>query len=455
MKTPQGTSSMTRRRFVAAAATLAGGAAMIQGRAAVSASIVAPPGVRWKPGGQRISIDGITFDSSIHCGNGHDFQRVGPDHYRFRARVGRQGYTWRFYFKIECPQAVGREITLEVADFNHFGYTVFNESATVWSTDDRHWQSLEPQRMEIVAATPTGYADLDTKYGDRSHVPYGVRYRIRLAGPQLWLAVPTPYTLRHQDELLERLASAHPGLVSVNSVGQTLHSAAHGYAIRAVTIAARAANPQRENVVVIAGEHCGESAGMYACEGWIEEVLANREWLDRYAFHFVPIMNVDGVYYGSSYYNLPSVLDRGLGENISTGWREQKLPEVKALWPWLVKWRPVFFASLHNGRHRIALEMFGPPGPGTDALLASWRHELGFPVEGVSTRLVEGYAWNQLAKSGITSLAYTIETLMLLRQSNCTTFQESYRQTGRQLARGTVAALDALPQWAKRPAAAR
>ncbi|MBM3862145.1 MAG: hypothetical protein FJ395_21170, partial [Verrucomicrobia bacterium] len=399
-------------------------------------------GVLWKPGGQRVCIDGITFDSTIHCGNGHNFQRIGKDHYRFRARVGREPYAWRFYFKIECPQAVGREITLEVADFNHAGRTVFNEGATVWSTDDQRWQTLEPERMEIVAATPTGRAELDAKYGDRSHIPYGVRYRLRLAGPQMWFAVPTPYTLQRRDQLLDRLASAHTNLVSLITVGQTRHSATHGHAIRAVRITAPKENPQRQNIVVIAGEHSAESAGMYACEGWMEEVLAHCEWLDRYAFYFVPIVNVDGVYYGSSYYNLPATLREGAGENVSTGWRERRLPEVKALWPLLTEWRPVFFASLHNGRHRTAMEAHGPSSSGTDALLATWRRELGLPVDRVVARKGD-YAWNVLSESGITPLAYTIETLLLVRQQGCVSFQESYIQTGRQLARGTVAALDA------------
>jgi len=401
-------------------------------------------GISWKPGGERVCIDGITFDSTIHCGNGYDFQRVAKDHYRFRARVGREPYAWRLYFKIECPQAVGREITLEVADFNHAGRTLFHESATAWSTDDQHWQTLEPQRMEIVAATPTGRAELDAKYGDRSHVPYGVRYRLRLAGPQMWFAVPTPYTLQRRDQLLDGLATANTNLVSLITVGQTRHSATHSYATRAVRIAAPDENPKRENIVVIAGEHSAETAGMFACEGWMDEVLAHRDWLGRYAFYFVPIVNVDGVYYGSSYYNLPATLTEGVGENISTGWRERRLPEVKALWPLLAEWRPIFFASLHNGRHRTAMEVFGPQSSGTDALLAAWRRELGLPVERVVMR--EGNrAWNMLSESGITPLAYTIETLLLVRQKDCASFQDSYLQTGRQLARGTVAALDARP----------
>jgi len=409
----------------------------------------------WQPGGQRVTLDGITFDSTIPCGNGHDFRKVGADHYRFRARAGREPYAWRFYFKIECPGAAGRQITLEVADFNHAGRTVFHEGPTVWSADDRQWTALEPQQIEIVPYTPTGRAELDARYGDRSHIPYGVRYRLRLTGPQMWFAVPTPYTLRHRDELLERLAAEHPDLVQLIAVGHSRHSRTHGFPIRAVRIAKPdkpGEKSQRPNIAVIAGEHSAEVAGMYACEGWIEEVLAHRDWLDRWAFCFVPIVNVDGVYYGTSYYNLPATPGDGPGDNICDAWRERKLPEVQALWPLLVQWRPVFFASLHNGRHRTDLEACGPAGPGTDALLKAWRQEVGLPFERVTAR--EGSrAFNVLSESGITRLAYTIETLLLVRQEGCDSFQESYLKVGRQLARGTVAALEAMPPETKQSAA--
>ena len=408
----------------------------------------------WKPGGERVAIDGITFDSTIHCGNGHDFRKVGQDHYRFRARVGREPYAWRFYFKIECPAAVGRTITLEVADFDHAGRTVFHESATVWSTDDRQWTAMAPEQMEIVAYTPTGRKELDSRYGDREHVPYGVRYKLPLTAPRMWFAVPTPYTLQRRDAILARLAAAHPELVQLIAVGDSRHSRTHGYPIRALRIAKPGEDPQRQNVAIIAGEHSAESAGMYACEGWIEEVLAHREWLERYAFYFVPIVNVDGVFYGSTYFNLPPKLAQGVGDNVSHGWHDRTLPEVKALWPLLAAWRPVFFASLHNGRHRTALEALGPPGPGSEALSAAWRRELGFPFEAVKWR-ENGAAFNVLPQSGITPLAFTIETLILARQKGCASFQESYIETGRQLARGTMAALDAMPADAKRPVASQ
>ncbi len=404
----------------------------------------------WKPGGQRTTLDGIAFDSTIHCGGGHGFVKVGENHYRFRARIDHAPYAWRFYFKIECPEAVGRTITLEVADFDHAGRTPWHEGATVYSTDDENWLSLPVQNVKIVPWTPTGHKNIDERYGDRSHVPYGVQYRLELTAPVMWFAVPTPYTLQRLDELLKRLKQAHPETIAVSVIGHSHHSRTHGFPLRMARITAPGDASERDAVFIISGEHCSETAGLYACEGWMEEVLTHREWLKQYVFYFVPIVNVDGMYYGATYYGLASDLADGIGENISANWSQRTLPEVKVLWPLLAELRPVFFASIHNGRHRRTMEAYGPVGSGTDAIVAAWRQELGFEFEGVRTHGASNRAWGVLHQAGITKLAYTIEALLLYRQEGFDTFQASYIETGRQLARGTMVALCSLGQEAKK-----
>ena len=399
-------------------------------------------------GGERRTLDGITFDSTIHCGNGHSFEKVAVGHYRFRARLDRAPYTWRFYFKILCPEAVGQTITLEVADFNHFGRKLFQEGATVISTDGKNWRALGTRNMKIVPWTPTGDPVLDNHYGDSIRIPYGVQYRLKLKKPAMWFAVPTPYTLDRREEVLERLAKEYPRTVEVTTIGHSFHSRRHGYPLRMARIAAAGKGDGRESVFIMAGEHPSESAGMYACEGWMEEVLAHPEWLDGFVFYFVPVVNVDGLYYGSSYSNIARSLRAGIGKNISHSWGRRTLPEVKAIWPLLVRLRPVFFASLHNGRHRRTMEMYGPTGPHADVLLAAWRNALGFEVERIREPQ-NVLACKALNDAGITSLAYTVETLILCRQKGYRAFRPSYIETGRQLARGTMAGLHKLRKGPK------
>ena len=395
----------------------------------------------WRPGGERTTLDGITFDSTIHCAGGHDFVKVAKDHYRFRARIDHARYAWRFYFKIECPSDVGRTVTLEVADFDHAGRTPWHEGATVYSTDDENWSTLGTENVKIVPWTPTGDPAVDKKYGDRSHVPYGVQYRLKLTKPRMWLAVPTPYTLDRRDRVMARLAKEHPDEVVLSTVGHGYHGKRHGYGLRMARVTAPGDASRRANVFIMAGEHCSETAGIHACEGWMREVFEHPDWLKRYVFHFVPIVNVDGMYYGATYHGMAPSLAEGVGQNISSNWAERTLPEVKALWPLLVKLRPVFFASLHNGRHRRAMEAFGPPGPDTQRLLAAWREELGFEIEGAGTHGGSTRAWGVLSREGITRRAFTIETLVLCRQKGFDTFEASYLASGRQLARGTMRAL--------------
>ncbi|MBN1343361.1 MAG: hypothetical protein JXQ73_11810 [Phycisphaerae bacterium] len=405
----------------------------------------------WKPGGQRATIDGITFDSTIHCGAAQDFVKIAPDHYRFRARAGLRLYTWRFYFKIECPKAVGRTITLEVADLNHGGRQPWQESATVYSVDGRTWTHVAEEDMKIVPWTPTGHDAIDREYGDRTHVPYGVQFKLTLTAPVMWFAGPTPYTLERADKLMRRLAEDHPGLVQVQTVGHSYHGKTHGHPIRMARITAPGDATKRDGVFVMSGEHCAETAGIYACQGWMLEVLKHPDWLQDYVFYFVPIVNVDGMYYGATYHNMGPSPGKGPGRNLSTNWRERTEPETRAIWPLLARLRPVFFASLHNGRHRRTMEVHGPPGPGTDELMRQWRREVGFDIEDCRPHGRSSRCWGVLEKEGIAPMAYTIETLLLVRQPGFETFQDSYVETGRQLARGTIAALANLGPEARKP----
>ncbi|MFO8080270.1 MAG: hypothetical protein R6V07_08200, partial [Armatimonadota bacterium] len=220
----------------------------------------------WEPGGERAEFGEIALDSRLHCGNAHDFTQVAPGHFRFRARAGLAPYAWRFLLAVESP-GDGREITLEVADFNHEGRTPWHESATAYSVDDgATWLAFPRERLEIVEWTPTGHPDVDEAYGDASHVPYGVRYRLTLGAPRLLFASPTPFTLDHRDRLLTQMEKEHPQRVALARVARSAHSDATGYPVTMARITGPGPWAHRDRVFVVAGEHAAESAGMYACE---------------------------------------------------------------------------------------------------------------------------------------------------------------------------------------------
>lgn len=400
----------------------------------------------WQPGGERASFGDLSFDSRLHCGNGHDFVQVAPGHYRFRARVHLAPYAWRFFFRIDSP-GDGREITLEVADFNHEGRTPWHESATAWSTDARTWRPFPIERLEIVDWTPTGHPELDRAYGDANHVPYGVRYRLRLDAPRIWFASPTPFTLQRRDTLLRSLSDIHPSRVTVEVIGQSAHSRRTGHPVAMARITGPGEWRRRTRIFVVAGEHPAEVAGMYACEGFMREVVRQPDWLGRFAFFFVPVLNVDGVFFGRTYFNVSPGITDGPGVNLSDTWDRRPCPEQRALWRTLIEVRPDLLVCLHNGRHRHQMDQFGDgitdPAPVTEAL----RRHLGFELQDRGRaqpgRLAEEAVTHLLACRG-----FLTETLLLERLPGCETYRDSYLEVGRQLARGYVAAMWDLCTWA-------
>ena len=402
----------------------------------------------WRPGGERARFGEVAFDSSVHCGNGHDFvqlaggHRTSCGHFRFRARVHLAPYAWRFLFRIDSPGA-GREITLEVADFNHTGRTPWHESATACSEDGETWLPFDTDRLEIVDWTPTGHPEIDNAYGDAEHIPYGVRYRLRLGAPTVWFACPTPFTLQHRDALLRHLAALHPELVETAVVAESAHSARTRYPVKMARITAPGDLARRRRVFVIAGEHPAETAGMYACEGWMREVLDHPDWLRRYVFFFVPVLNVDGVLFGRTYCNVSPGITDGVGVNLSATWDKRPCPEHRGLWQALTEIRPDLLVSLHNGRHRREMEQFSDSGPATGLISEALRRHLAFGlVDAGPTR--EGRLARVSIDAGLTDLAFLTETLLLCKLPEAATFAESYLEVGRQLARGYLEGLDAL-----------
>ena len=395
-----------------------------------------------RPGGERTRIGELLLDSTVHCGSGHDFVRVADGHVRFRARFPGAPYAWRFLFTIGSP-GDGREITLEVADFNHEGRTPWHESATAYSRDGETWLPFDLDALEIVDWTPTGDRAADEACGDASHVPYGVRYRLRLDAPHIWLASPTPFTLEYRDRLLDGLRRAHRELVEVSAVAQSTHSRATGFPVTAARIGLPGPG-KRRRVFVIAGEHAAESAGMYACEGFMREVLARPEWLGRYEFLFVPVYNVDGVFFGRTYFSVAPGLTDGPGVNLSATWGERPAPEQRDLWALLERFRPDLLVSLHNGRHRAAMDQLCDPGPATDAINAALRAHLGFELVDAGPPRAPARLPREAVDRGLAGLGFLTETLLLCRLPGMPTFADSYVEVGRQLARGYVAGMDQL-----------
>ena len=396
----------------------------------------------WRLGGQRDTFGDITFDSTIHCGAGQGFERPAPGHFLVRGRPGLVTYSWRLHFRIESP-GDGREIVIEAADFNHFGQELWQEQATVISYDGETWRDLGLANTEIVPWTPTGHAEDDASIDDGWHPPYGVRHRLKLDAPVIWFATPTPYTLERSRAHLESL-QRRCDFFRVLDLGPTHHTAHHGHPLLGMRIARGEDHSGKIRVVIVAGEHPSESAGMYAADGILDELLRNVDLLSEFAFWVVPATCVDGIAYGRSYHNVDPDEPALRGMNIARDWAERTQPETRAVWELLEDAQPHCVMNLHNGRHRLEYEICASAQPRLATLMRHLREHLAIPLEHWRPYPDPDALNSNVLQAGIAEETLLVETLLLRRPPGCQTFKDGYRRAGMEVLRGLVAGLKEL-----------
>ena len=101
------------------------------------------------------------------------------------------------------------------------------------------------------------------------------------------------YTNEDADRFMARMCRRSP-LCSARTIGLT----AEGRELKCLTVARPSRSKRRENVVMLARMHANETAGSWAVEASARYLLgknAPRSPLNKYAFHFFPIANPDGV----------------------------------------------------------------------------------------------------------------------------------------------------------------
>ncbi|MEW6356933.1 MAG: M14 family zinc carboxypeptidase [Planctomycetota bacterium] len=393
----------------------------------------------WKAGGERTTIWDLTFDSTIHCGAAQNFHEVGPNHIRFRARAGLEPYAWRFHFCIESP-GDGREVVLEVADFNNLGGELWQEQAAVWSRDGEKWEDLGLENIRIVPWTPTGGAEDDLSLQRDGRRPYGVRYRLSLDAPRIWLASPTPYTLERSRRWMDTLAS-RCDFFHVKDIAQTTGGRIHGHALSMIEVRKPGPDKEKLRVVIVAGEHPAEVAGMYACEGVMEEILRTTDLLGDFSFWIVPVANVDGLAFGRTYHTFDPDDPHGEGLNLARDWHRRTQSPTQAIWKIIEDVKPHCVINLHNGRHRRRFEVFAPPQPHLATLLKHIREQMPLPVARWRPYSDNGALAPAVIESKLADVALCFETLLLVKLPERRTFEESYRHTGRCLLRGIVRGL--------------
>ena len=126
---------------------------------------------------------------------------------------------------------------------------------------------------------------------------------------------------------------------------RTIGQSGEGRDIQALTIGSRSRRPG--NVVVIARTHANECSGSFAVEGAADCVLrddASEGLLDRYAFHFFPIVNPDGVANGLKLTRMGPVEKY----DIVQGGMTSDDPTIRALREELDRLQPAVLISHHS-----------------------------------------------------------------------------------------------------------
>lgn len=122
--------------------------------------------------------------------------------------------------------------------------------------------------------------------------PTATRYEVTLPPGRSHFGVVPWYSNEDADRFFDRARRLEG--CSVRSIGRT----GEGREIRCLTVERGRAGGKRRDVVVLAREHATETSGSFAVEGTARFILgrrAPREWLRGYRFHFLPVVNPDGV----------------------------------------------------------------------------------------------------------------------------------------------------------------
>ena len=169
--------------------------------------------------------------------------------------------------------------------------------------------------------------------------------RLKMPGPQLYVARVDPYRLSDLEAYLESIRN-HP-LVEIKTIGKTVE----GRSLEMVRIG----NPQAPYRIFVRGRaHPWEAGSSWVAQGLMKRLLSGDEvssrCLEQFVVYVMPMANKDGVVKGRSRFNM---LGRDLNRNWDLPASREGAPENFALEQWLqgmVKQnqKPHFAIELHN-----------------------------------------------------------------------------------------------------------
>ncbi len=349
--------------------------------------------------------DDIIFDSKFDMGNLINVTYIGgaPGYRYYKAATkytigydpvaGRTNNDkhWWFYFSME--NVAGKTVAVSIV----------NGTDSDWSTSPtagNRWPEIEP----VYSYDNINWyrVPLSNVTYDRTTKTFAINITVPPEYNKVWLAPLPPYNIARRDALFAEFKDSP--YLKVTSLGTT----PGGQKLLVATITDPAYPDEiKFRSYVIAQQHSGEVPASWEAEGLIRFLLSDDPMAAvirrSYIFRIVPIVNVDGVYYGISRY---TPIRNGYQYDLNRQWTlasqgstsSNLQPEIKWIWQDLLAFKPNSFIDLHS---TINTEVGSPK----EALTYSWSTS-DPAVIAFRAKLKEG-GWPETV-TGTTSYACTV-----------------------------------------------
>ncbi len=254
--------------------------------------------------------------------------------------VGDQ-YYW-FYFQADHVE--DKTVTFELSDLagiyrgkQHIVYTDYTQP--LYSYDQESWERIRNVKYDSASST--------------------FQFSEFFTSEPVWIAYAHPYPTSRLTTVIDGMKSSE--FVQMEDLAET----GEGRSIKLVHITDfRIPGKDKKNVLILALQHAGEDAGAYMAEGMINFLLSDdleaRKAREAFNYFIVPMMNPDGIYHGTSRYNMHM-------EDLNNIWLsdEKAQAEVNGVKDWVETWygdgnEIDLFIDIHNHSqfHRYNVMIF-------------------------------------------------------------------------------------------------
>ena len=282
----------------------------------------------------------ISLSDQFDHGNTGTLKEVKPNYFRGQTthwikkdKIGNQ-YYW-FYFKAEGVK--GKKVTFQYDNMTGFyrgkHYEMFRPTtAPVFSYDNKIWHRITEHNYNKETKSFVFSQDFEKN--------------------TVWIAYAHPYDVNRKESLISSIKGNKN--VQISSIGSSLDN----NKIDLIKIGNNNIKKEKKNILLFALQHPGEDCGAHFLEGAIDYLINNKEadaLLEKFNFFFVPMVNPDGVFYGTSRYSLNmSDLNSEWFTDSVTQKPLTKEPEVLALMKLANKIKPDLVFDIHShGQHHF------------------------------------------------------------------------------------------------------